>query len=183
MLEVATQVLVSSPAASLGDVAAAAGISRTTLHSRFPTRQALLVALAEEALDRLERAYDQARLADGPASDALRRLTDLAIPLGPQTEYLLRERSLDEVEHLTIRYAALAAPVEDAVVRGQAEGALRADLPAWWVAESLFAAVSAAWEAVADGRLAPRDAAPLVMRTLLDGVGSDGGGSNGMGLR
>ena len=65
LLGVATKVFIAEPGASLGDVAAAAGMSRTTLHARFPTRQALLVALAMEAMDLIAAAYDQARLDDG----------------------------------------------------------------------------------------------------------------------
>jgi AcrR family transcriptional regulator len=57
LLQIATEVLVADPAASLGDVARAAGIGRTSLHKLYPTRHALLVALAEDGLDMLEHTY------------------------------------------------------------------------------------------------------------------------------
>jgi hypothetical protein len=38
------------------------------------------------------------------------------------------------------------------------------------VAAALTSAVLVAWEAIADGWLAPRDAPELVLRTVLDGV-------------
>ena len=47
LLTAATQVLLRQPTASLAEVAAEVGVSRTTLYSRFPTRQALLVGVAE----------------------------------------------------------------------------------------------------------------------------------------
>jgi TetR/AcrR family transcriptional repressor of lfrA len=68
------------------------------------------------------------------------------------------------------RYAALDRPLVEFVERAQSAGQLRADLPAWWVVMSLAGSVYAAWEAIADGRLAPRDAAALVLGTVLDGV-------------
>jgi hypothetical protein len=44
------------------------------------------------------------------------------------------------------------------------------DVPAWWVASALLGTIYTAWEAVTDGRLAPRDAPALVLRTVVDGV-------------
>lgn len=171
LLEVATQVLLVSPAASLGDVAAAAGVSRTTLHQRYPTRQDLIVALAHEAMDLVQHAYQQARLNEGDVRSALRRLVELTVPLGPRMEFLLRERSLDTDDGVTTRYAHLDAPLALLVERGVAAGELRADLPGWWLVSSLVGSVYTAWEAIAAGNLAPRDAVPLVVSTFLDGSG------------
>lgn len=170
LLDVATQVLLHSPAASLAEVAAAAGVSRTTLHQRWPTRQDLLVALALAAMDLVRDAYAAARLEEGTAREAVERLVDRLVPLGPRLEFLLRERSLDAVDEVTRRYAELDHPLVVLVERGQDAGELRADLPAWWLVASLTGAVYAAWEAIADGRLAPRDATGLVVTTVLDGM-------------
>ncbi len=171
MLEVATRVLVAEPAASLGDIAKAAGLSRTSLHTRFPTRASLLVAMAHEAMDLVAKAYAEARLdADEDVELPLRRLLELAVPLGPRMEFLLRERSLDADREITARYAALDRPLIDLVTRAQAAGQLRADLPAWWVAAALVGTIYAASEAVAEGRLAPRDAPEFVLTTVLHGT-------------
>ncbi len=170
LLTAATQVLLRQPTASLADIAAATGISRTTLYSRFPTRQALLVGLAEAAMDLVEKAYVEAHLDDGDVLASLRRVVELMMPLGERVGFLMRERSLDVEPGLTARYAELDRPLVDFVARAQQAGALRGDLPAWWVAAALTSAVLVAWEAIADGWLAPRDAPELVLRTVLDGV-------------
>jgi AcrR family transcriptional regulator len=170
LLETATRVLVASPAASLADVATAAGVSRTTLHARYPTRRALLVALAHEAMDLVEAAYREARLDEGDVPGALRRVIELTVPLAPRLEFLLRERSLDDVPELTARYVALDRPLLDLVERGRQRGELRTDLPSWWLVASLTGTVYAAWEAIADGRLAPRDAPGLVLTSVLHGA-------------
>lgn len=170
LLDTAVGVLLRTPAASLGEVAAAAGVSRTTLHSRWPTRQALLVALAHDALDRLERAYALARLNEGSVRDALGRVITETLPLGPRVAFLLRERSLDVEADLNHRYETVDQPLLDLVERGQRDGALRTDLPAWWLTSALVSMTYAAWEAIADGRLAPRDAPDMVLTSVLDGV-------------
>lgn len=170
LLDVATRVLLQSPTASLAEIAAAAGVSRTTLHQRYPTRQDLLVALALEAMDLVRQAYADARPDEGSAREAIERVVDRMVPLGPRLEFLLRERSLDAEEEVNRRYADLDAPLVVLVTRGQAAGELRADLPAWWLVASLVGAVYAAWEAIADGRLAPRDATGLVLTSVLDGL-------------
>lgn len=47
LLDAAKRMLKRSPSATLSDIAAAAGVSRSTLHRRFPSRGALLAALEE----------------------------------------------------------------------------------------------------------------------------------------
>lgn len=161
----------TDPTAALADVARAAGIGRTTLHKLYPTRHALLVALARDALDLLETVYADAGLADpGAAVPALRRLVRDMIPLGPRLEFLLRERSLDVEADLTARLEALDEPVRALVRRAQADGALRPDVTDDWVVASLNALVYAAWELVALGRVASVAAPDLVLDTLLHGT-------------
>lgn len=172
LLDIATRVLLLDPAASLGEVAKAAGIGRTTLHKLYPTRHDLLVALAHDALDVVERAYTEVGL-DVPAEqalDALHRLVKETVPLGPRLEFLLRERTLDTDADLNVRYLRLDEPLLALVARAQHAGILRADLPDWWIVGSLAGAVYSAWEAIAFGRLAPLDAPDLVFTTFLRGV-------------
>jgi AcrR family transcriptional regulator len=180
LLTAATQVLLHHPTASLAEVAAQTGVSRTTLYSRFPTRQALLVGLAQAAMDLVEKAYVDARLDEGPSDGAppddtwveagLLRVVEQLVPLGERVEFLMRERSLDAEPELVARYAELDRPLVAFVTRAQETGALRRGLPAWWIVASLVGSVYAAWEAIADGALAPRDAPALVLGTVLDGV-------------
>jgi AcrR family transcriptional regulator len=173
LLQTATEVLLADPAASLADVAKAAGIGRTTLHKLYPTRHALLVALAHDALDLLERTDRESGLDDAPgveAPAALRRAVAAAIPLGPRLAFLRRERSLDAEPELAARVEALDAPVRALVRRAQAEGVFSTDLPAEWVVASLNSLVFAAWALIAQGQIAPVAAPELVMRILLGGI-------------
>jgi AcrR family transcriptional regulator len=176
LLRAATEALILDPSASLADVARAAGISRTTLHKLYPTRHALLVALAEEALTLLESTYAEALqpgTADADPVDQLRRLVVDLVPLGPRIQYLLRERSLDVEPDLAARVEALDLPVNALIRQLQQAGRVRRDVSDEWVVASLNALIYVAWELVAMGRLAPVDAPDLVLRTLLDGVAEE----------
>ena len=50
ILQAAERVLRHDPTASLGQIAAAAGVTRTTVHRRFANRQVLIAALQASAI-------------------------------------------------------------------------------------------------------------------------------------
>ena len=162
---------------SLAELAARIGIGRTTLHRMFPTREAVLTAVAHDAIDHLTHVYAQAGLdPDGPAGPApdvlepLRRLVEMLVPLGPRLIFVLRATELRDDVDIERRVTELDEPLIRAVEHAQRHGALDPDLPQWWIIESLYAVVYIAWEQVERGRLAVRDAAPLVLRTWLQGT-------------
>ncbi|KJK51446.1 hypothetical protein UK23_06780 [Lentzea aerocolonigenes] len=166
VLETATSVLLRDPTASLGEVAKAAGVGRTTLHKRFPTRSDLIHALATEALDLVDAAISSV---DTGSDTAIEQLVAKLVPLGPRVEFLLRFPNLRDDERLSMRLTVMDQPVIDLISRLQGTR-LRADLPAWWIAQTLYAGVYSAWEGIAAGRLAPLDAPGLVLTTFYQGV-------------
>ncbi|RZS44668.1 TetR family transcriptional regulator [Herbihabitans rhizosphaerae] len=175
ILDVATEVLLANPSASMSDVATAAGVGRTTLTNRFPTRQEMLVAVAHDAVDRVEKAVAEAEL-DVPGEqvvDALRRLVTAAIPLGSRIEFLVRQPSLDLDAELMARLEALDEETDELIRRGQQAGIFRADTRVWWFTLTFNGLIYSAWEAIVKGRLAPLDAPDLVVTTLLRGLGAE----------
>lgn len=171
VLEAATRLLLESPDLSLGELATRIGIGRTTLHRMFPTREAVLVAVAHDAIDHLTVVYAEAGLgADGDPVASLGRLVERLVPLGPRLMFLLRANELRDDPDLDRRIDELDAPLLRTVEHAQHRGALDRALPVWWVTESLYAVVYVAWEQVELGRLAARDAPPLVIRTWLHGT-------------
>ncbi|WP_158889148.1 TetR/AcrR family transcriptional regulator [Amycolatopsis anabasis] len=172
-LDIAAEVLVANPTASLAQVAEAAGIGRTTLHKHYPTRQDLLVAVAHDSLDRVENAIAEAKL-DTPGEstvDGLRRLVEALVPLGPRLAFLFRQPSLDDEPEIAARAERLDEPVAAFALRAQQEQVLRAGVSAWWITSTLYALVYAAWEGVALGKLAPADAPRIALDTTLAGLG------------
>lgn len=170
LLDAATLVLSKDAAASLGEVAAVAGVGRTTLYRYFPTREDLIRALVEDALDRIAQAITEARPTQGPVLQALQRVADTVIPLGPSLRFLNAEPDVYTAAHLMRRWYDALAPISDAVKRGQASGAIRSDLPTSWIVDAFAGSLMTAWDSVSEGRLAPNDAPRLVLDTVLNGV-------------
>lgn len=163
VLDTAAAVLAKDPAASLGQIAVAAGIGRTTLHKQFPTRHDLLVAVASRALD-----LGEAVIAAAPADpDPLRRMVTELLPFGAYLTLLTAQPEVFADDSVTARTDALAAPIT-AIVAGA--GTLRPGVPEWWLIRSLHALLFTAWDLVQEGWLAPRDAPDLVLSTFTGGV-------------
>jgi AcrR family transcriptional regulator len=175
VLREATAVLVADPRCSLGEIASAIGIGRTTLHRMFPTRHDLFAAVALDALDHLDEVYSGVGLSSADATGpdplaVLRRWTSAMVPLGPRLLFLVRAGDLLDDEGLAHRILQLDQQLVEHVRDLQSARQLDPLLPPWWIVESLNALVYVAWEQVDSGRLAPREADRLVMRTWLDGV-------------
>ncbi|GGT82495.1 MULTISPECIES: TetR/AcrR family transcriptional regulator [Actinomadura] len=75
ILEAAEQVLAKEPGASMEQIAAAAGVARTTVHRRFANRQALIEALASSAARQLAQAVADGRPDTAPPLVAMHRIT------------------------------------------------------------------------------------------------------------
>jgi AcrR family transcriptional regulator len=180
LLDVVAEVLVADPAASLAEVAEAAGIGRTTLHKQYATRGDLIRAVGFRALDLWEQALDGAELvwasghgvADPDPHGALRALTAAMIPIGPQLAFLWRTPEFDRDEEIKERYLTVEARVRALLQRAQEQGALAADVPGWWLLAAFHALVYVGAESVDTGDLAPREAPDRVLRTFLHGIGA-----------
>jgi AcrR family transcriptional regulator len=172
MLAALATALNARPVATMAELADAAGVSRATLHRRFPSRADLLVRLAETAAATTKNALAGARLDEGTAHEACERLVSTLVPLGNQFAFLLREGTwLDE--HPTV--AAATRAVEDAihrlVVRGRQAADFRVDLPTSFQVRLVMAAVFTAWEAVQAGELGSKEAPRAAATALLTGMG------------
>jgi AcrR family transcriptional regulator len=171
LLDVAAEVLVADPAASLAEVAAAAGIGRTTLHKHYATRDDLLCAAGHRAIDLWEQAVAEA---DGPGQPdgGLHALTAALIPIGPQLAFLWRTPAFDHIKDLENRWAAVEQRCLAVLSRAQDRGVLAAGVPDWWLMQTFYSVIYVAAEAVQAGKLASLDAPGLALRTILHGVGA-----------
>lgn len=169
LLEVVAEVLVAQPGASLAEVAQAAGISRTTLHKYYATRDDLVRAVAFRAVEIWEQAVDA--VAEGPGTEAgLRELLTAMIESGPQLAFLWRNPSLDPDEEINRRFIGAQNGCLAVLGRAQHAGLISVDVPDWWLLQTMFALVYTAAESVHSGHLAPRDAPDLALKTLLHGL-------------
>ncbi len=108
LLDVAVGVLTADPGASLGQVAAAAGIGRTTLHKHYPTRDDLLRAVGFRAIERWEQATEGIET-NVDADGGLLALAEAMVPLGPYLTFLWRTPAFDHDADIGERWRAVEA--------------------------------------------------------------------------
>jgi AcrR family transcriptional regulator len=159
VLDAAVVELGDRPHATMEEIANAAGVTRQTVYAHFPSREALLEAVADRALAETLAAIDAAEIDRGPAVDALDRLVgaswqtlerypllmDLRAPLAANEELALHRPILERLERL--------------VKRGQRAGEFdRRQSPSWLLAAFLALAHAAA-EEVRAGRMSAEEAA------------------------
>jgi len=169
LLDVVAEVLVADPSASLAEVAEAAGISRTTLHNHYATRDELLVAVGHRVLDLWEETVSKAE--DGP-DGGLAALTSALLPLCPQLMFLWRNPGLEKVPSLAERWDVGDDVVIAVMKRATERGVLQPGLPDSWLLLSYISLLIAASGEVTAGRMAPLDAPGRVLGMFLHGTGT-----------
>ncbi|WP_283136619.1 TetR/AcrR family transcriptional regulator [Rhizohabitans arisaemae] len=171
ILDAAVVVLGQDPAASLGDVAAAAGVGRTTIHRYFPERTDLISALGHDVLEKIENATARARPGEGAAQDALKRLCQEYFELGSGLMLLFNEPNLGMGE-VWEEESDSDRTVVELIRRGQAEGTIDPALNAEWLQMTLWALLYAAWQHCnawqrpPEGGVPKHEALSLCLRTL-----------------
>lgn len=176
VLDAALRCLNADPTASMGDVAAAVGVGRATLHRHFASREALVHEIAERSLDRWEQGQAAADMVGATASgDAATIRTCLHTMLTTFVQdaedfaYALTDPSLVVVPTLAARMAALQALEVDFFTAAQGAGVLRRDVPAAWLSHTAYGLLIASRDALRAGDVARRGVAELVVTTFLDG--------------
>lgn len=168
ILDAAASVLSKRPDATLQTIAAAAGVSRTTIFNKFPTRDDLLQALAKDTLDRIGDVM--ARVPDGAVEDVSAVMSEVTaglMPLGPRTLFLRVVPG--QGNELDTHWERAVTPLAVYVHKVQAQGMVRADQPARWLVASYVGLLFAAWDEIAEGETGRAQAARLVVQTWLAG--------------
>ncbi|MFG2064309.1 TetR/AcrR family transcriptional regulator [Micromonospora sp. NPDC048871] len=168
ILQAAIEVLSRNQTASLGDIATAAQVGRTTLHRYFAERSDLLAAVAAEGTARLNEATTRARLAEGNGAEALLRLCAEYFDLGDLLSLAFSEPAL-------VGDPAWSTEVCDddfhaMVARGHADGSIDPALPATWLQSVLWSQLYAGWSYLTEHQVSRHEALALVLRTLTGAV-------------
>ena len=136
-------------ATSIGDVARELGLTKSAIYHHVPSKEALLAAALDEALDGLARAIDAAadEAVDVSAYERLRTAVRQSVEvLGdhlPAVTLLLRVRGNSEVELAALERRRVLDDKLAALVRAAVEeGTLRADIPPDLISRLLFGMVN-----------------------------------------
>ncbi len=166
ILETAARLLADGDA-GMSEIAAAAGVGRATLYRYYPTREALLEALAAQALDEVTGRIADASLDAAPVEEAIVRMTRALLTVADRYVVLMRERVKADPDEAERR---VRAPLRTVFERGIDEGVLRDDVPAGVQLLLLNGLVTGAIRAELQRELGLEEAAAKVASLFLDGA-------------
>lgn len=175
ILDAAVEVLGEDPTASVGAIAEAAGVGRVTLYGHFASREVLVEAALQHAIDRGEEQLSQVDLSGDPRA-ALERLIHSSWQLVLQSQSLLiaAQDSLSPERILAVHDKPVRR-VSELVRRGQDDGVFRSDLPVTWLVGVLHNVIHGAANEINAGRLTAPDAPRAISATILAAYTPPGG--------
>jgi AcrR family transcriptional regulator len=177
LLDAALRGLAEDPDDSIDAVARAAGLARRTVYGHFPSRDALVTALADRAGQGLADVVRVVRAGRTDAEHPLTTLARLEIALWRSIErYRLLGRLATRPEHLehVVRHTGdVRAFRMELVETGRAHGARRTAMPCEVVVRLVQAVPLTVFDAVVDGTLNAGDAARVTAVTALAIAGAD----------
>ncbi|WP_433222935.1 TetR/AcrR family transcriptional regulator [Microtetraspora malaysiensis] len=169
ILEAAERTLSRDPAATMEQIAEAAGVARTTVHRRFATREALIDALAVWATQRFAAAVDAAHPDTAPPLVALYQTTVNVLSVKTSWGFAMSQASSANSEVARV-HSAVRETCERLFHRAREAGVLRADVDIPWARRVYYALIH---EAAQNRDEKDADVlATLVVDTLLRGAGT-----------
>ncbi|WP_326708030.1 TetR/AcrR family transcriptional regulator [Streptomyces sp. NBC_01474] len=174
ILEAAERVLATNPAATMEQLARAAGVARTTVHRRFATREALLDELTGWAARQFAAAVDTARPDAAPPLVALYQVTANVLRVKTDWSFAMNRAAEDAHPEAARIHAEVRATCIGLFRRAQEAGVLRPDIDLDWTRRVYYALIHEAAKEGAGG--SDTDAlATRVVDTLLRGAGTPTG--------
>ncbi|MGR6920647.1 TetR/AcrR family transcriptional regulator [[Actinomadura] parvosata] len=171
ILEAAERVLSRNPAATMEQIAEAAGVARTTVHRRFASREALVDAMAEWATRQFAEAMDAAHTDSTPPLVALYQATANVLRVKIDWGFAMSRALSDDPEVARV-HSDVERRCEELFRRAQDAGVLRADVDVLWAKRVYYALCH---EAAQDREGDPDAMATRLVDTLLRGVGAGQG--------
>ena len=168
VLTTGARILAADPGASIGSIAAEAGVDRRTVYRRFANREELLAAIYESRLTAIEHAIEDARLREAPVAVALHRYVENIIAVNRTWPVDLTRMLADDSVHA--RRDASVREVDTFLQRATDEGLLRPGVPEGWASALLPQLMHLVTRQLPE--LSPGQAADLVVDTLVNGLGT-----------
>jgi TetR/AcrR family transcriptional repressor of lfrA len=167
ILDAAMSVLAEHPAASLGDIASAAEVGRSTLHRYFAERSDLLRALARHVHQLSNAAIEHAEPDCGPPVQALRRVVECQLDLGPIVPFIYNEPTIIADPELVALLDTGDEVIVDVLNRASTRGSAG---PPDWPRLVFWALLEAGYEAVKRNSAPRVQIVDAIMASLTEGT-------------
>ncbi|MDJ0348386.1 TetR/AcrR family transcriptional regulator [Cryobacterium sp. PH29-G1] len=166
ILEAAATCLATNPASSIADIAGAAGVGRVTLYGHFSSRNALLAALLDRTMTRVESELQSVDLGGTPwqAMDALVASSWKLVESLSTLRTVVAQALPDQDLHGS--HDRQRARVQELLTRGRAEGEFRVDHSLDWQTACYFAILHGAASEVRTGRLSEHEVEHVLPQTI-----------------
>jgi AcrR family transcriptional regulator len=171
VLDAAIRTLAGQPDASMDEIARAAGVSRQTVYSHFPSRDALIDAVIERGTAEFTGLLDGVDLDQAPPVQALSRLLDTGWQIAARYPFLWLQPAVDSGKDAD-RHAPVLDRMLDIVRRGQAAGDFDDTVPAHWLLSACLALGRATEDEVKAGRMTIEQATRAVHQGVLRLLGT-----------
>ncbi|MCL1870322.1 MAG: TetR/AcrR family transcriptional regulator [Promicromonosporaceae bacterium] len=166
IIDAAIEALAADPNATMGEIAAAAGVGRATIHRYFPGRADLLSALVDLALQRASAAHERARLDVGPAREAVQRLCGEYAELGTLQAILMAGTLPDDEIAKHPLNDQQQADVAAVLPRGHADGSIDPTLDEDWFLGIIWAYTTLFFEYLTAGTTSKHAATSEYLRRV-----------------
>ena len=172
ILDVALAELLRDPDASMDQIARAAGVVRRTVYGHFPSREALISTLVDEAVEALSAAHAAGREDVRDPAEAVARSVLAVWAIADRYRLLvaLAQRTVT-MQGIRERLAPVRQESIGLLQRGLDEDVFSSPLPAPALAYVHEQMLFAVMEAVNDGLLAAREAGRCAAVTVLTATG------------
>jgi AcrR family transcriptional regulator len=170
ILEAAERVLSRDPAATMEQIAEAAGVARTTVHRRFATREALVEALTGWATEQFGKAVFDAASESAPPLVVLHRVTANVLQVKIGWGFAMNRAAASSDPDIARVHAEVLDKCDRLFGRAREQGLLRPDVDLEWARRCYYALIHEVTQTGSPGD--DVDAlTTLIVDTLLRGLG------------
>ena len=167
IIDAAVDALASDHEASMAEIARRAGVVRATIYVHFPTREALIEAVTEHAINESSQTISAAEPQSGKADEALDRVLRAAWQTLGRFHALVTLNATLPAQELHRRHAPVIALLVPLIERGQREGAFRGGVPVAWHLATIMALIHAASAELQARRITAAQVESILTTTVL----------------